>query len=597
MLTFCCFLCCVLLYCGRGDIGVKILLSLLLFFTLIFGCKSQPSTKKGTVPDGSERPTENAASMPTGTPIILDTPNKADIEDRLLDTRLIRNVEIGSPDSLRAAVNFIASDPNGLTDINRLYLVIISEIMTRLYPHEAITWNVPAYPQENKYLAAFSQIDTGLIPQNLDESTFLALVIPSFYSLNKTISDAELTRLEARLIKAETLVPDSVLPHFLKGVLYQKNGQASRAIESFRRAWDLDASCTQAGLYYARLLAKTGDTSMALNIAEKLGALQKTTEYQLLLSEAYIELARYEQASEIVVALLSAQPDNTEAVLLRIKILIAQQEYLKANALLDAFATRDKNNKDYLLLRSVLFSSWNKSVSSALSTLSEAYMRYPNDFDVLLACAQLCFETGQNIQGITANEFIEKVTQKDSNNVQAAALIVKNLIGNEIWNEAVPQAETLARRAPTTENERLLVRAYLGAGQVGRALPLAQRLYQASTDDESTISLYLATLTQNGAVSDALKIINAKMPSANATLKAILYYYQAVMSSGETRLGYLRSSLLSDPRNQDALFAMYQYYYANVDYKKAEYYLKQVIAIDPLNKKNQQLLQQLQSKL
>ena len=54
---------------------------------------------------------------------------------------------------------------------------------------------------------------------------------------------------------------------------------------------------------------------------------------------------------------------------------------------------------------------------------------------------------------------------------------------------------------------------------------------------------------------------------------------------------------MADPRNTDSLFAMYRYYYESGDYKKAEYYLKQVIAIEPLNKKNSRLLQDLQSKM
>lgn len=565
-------------------------------------CTTKPPAKEDVPAQEIEQPTENSGTVVLPPPTVIDTPKKADIEDRLLDSRLVKNVELGSPDSLRAAVNFIASDPKGLTDTNRLYLVIISEIMQRLYPHEPITWNVPSYQGTNKYLLAFSKLDQGVFPQNLDDSTFLSLVIPCFYSISAQVSNAaiegKLGELETRLKKAENLSARSVLPSFLLGLMYEKTGQASKAKNAFKKAYELDSSCTQAGLNYARLLAKTGEANTALVVAEGLDNLKNTNDYKLLLGESYIGLKDYEKASEVVVGLLTANPENTAAVLLRIKILIETQEYLKANALLDAFATKDQTNKDYLLLRASLVLNWSRSTSSALTLLSQAYENYPNDFDVLLACAKICFETGQSIQGNTAENFIAKVTAKEANNAQAANLVVRNAIGNEAWGEAVSQAEKLVDLNPSQENYQLLARAYLGSRQVSKALEITQRLYNESGDkNDSITSLYLASLSKAGNISEVLRIINTRMPTASNTLKGILYFYQASISSGETKLSYLRSSLLADPRNADSLFAMYQYYYASADYKKAEYYLKQAIAIDPLNKKNTRLLQDLQKKL
>lgn len=575
---------------------------LLTVILILTACATKPAVTDNKPTQEVERPDNTSATTVLPTPTIISTPSKADIEDRLLDARLIHNVEIGSPDSLRAAVNFIAADTKGLTDTNRLYLVIISEIMKRLYIHEPIMWNIPQYSAENKYLAAFSTIDKGMFPQNLDESTFLSLVIPCFYVISdrtetgNTLED-KIHTLEARLTKAQNLVPQSVLPHFLRGVMYEKSGQVSKARDSFQKAFNLDASCTQAGLHYARLLAKTGDPLAALDIANRLENLQSTTEYKLVLGESYIGLKNYDAASEIIVGVLTNNPENTDAVLLRIKVLLARQEYLKANALLDAFATQDQTNKDYLLLRANLVFNWNKSVSSALAILTQAYENYPNDFDVLLACAKICFETGQTIQGTDAEKFIARVTAKDPQNAQAANLVVQTAIGNEAWNEAVSQAERLVTLSNSLENRMLLVKAYLGAGQTSRALSIAKELYtETETKDDHVTSLYLAALSKNGHYSDVLHIINTKMPTASNTLKATLYFYQSTISSGEMKLSYLRSSLLADPRNIDALFAMYQYYYASADYKKAEYYLKQVIAIDPLNKKNTRLLQELQAK-
>ena len=49
----------------------------------------------------------------------------------------------------------------------------------------------------------------------------------------------------------------------------------------------------------------------------------------------------------------------------------------------------------------------------------------------------------------------------------------------------------------------------------------------------------------------------------------------------EKSLADLRSSLIANPRNSDALFRLYELYYAKQDYRKAQYYLRQVVAINP----------------
>ena len=51
--------------------------------------------------------------------------------------------------------------------------------------------------------------------------------------------------------------------------------------------------------------------------------------------------------------------------------------------------------------------------------------------------------------------------------------------------------------------------------------------------------------------------------------------------SGDNELADLRASLIANPRNSDALFRMYEIYYSKEDYRKAQYYLRQVVAINP----------------
>ncbi|HPS43218.1 MAG TPA: hypothetical protein PK542_01890, partial [Treponemataceae bacterium] len=172
----------------------------------------------------------------------------------------------------------------------------------------------------------------------------------------------------------------------------------------------------------------------------------------------------------------------------------------------------------------------------------------------------------------------------------ALSLLVADYTAAGEWQNAVKYGESLVSVSPRDASKVLLVRAYLGAGQSARAVSLSRALYQASPSDEIT-ALYLGSLVNTGDTATASALIGARLPSASSSLKSILYYYESkTISDPDAKLSSLRSSLLADPRNEDALYAMYDWYFGKADYRKAQYYLKQVIALDPTNRQYAQLL-------
>ena len=61
----------------------------------------------------------------------------------------------------------------------------------------------------------------------------------------------------------------------------------------------------------------------------------------------------------------------------------------------------------------------------------------------------------------------------------------------------------------------------------------------------------------------------------------LLYEHSFIVSGEEAILADLRNSLTANPRNKDALYRLYQIYYNKKEYRKAQYYLKQVVALSP----------------
>ena len=108
------------------------------------------------------------------------------------------------------------------------------------------------------------------------------------------------------------------------------------------------------------------------------------------------------------------------------------------------------------------------------------------------------------------------------------------------------------------------------------------RLYQENPDLETVQEMYIRTLVATGKTTEAGTLIGRLLPGASSQMKSFLYYQRSFLQSGSSdRLSDLRQSLTANPRNPEPLFEMYRYYYDNKDYRKAQYYLKQVVALNP----------------
>lgn len=562
-----------------------------MFCLPFFSCVSTKKAVAEDKPIGSIE--QNGAGLkPIGEGTILSLPGKDELAEKKLDSTLAAHIEKGSPASLKEAVLFIQNDSKGLTNENKLYLKVIADIMYLVYPLETNGVKPPLYAEDEPYLQALKEVKSGLYPVSTKKDGFLSLIIPTLVLTYNDFSDTTLAQysedIESRLMEAQKLRPQSVLPHYLLGLLKEKNNKLTEAVALYQKAWQLDSSCYPAGFKYGHFAAESGNGAEALKIADTLNSSYKdNTEVKLLYAQAHIAKNDLNKASENIVSVLKKEPENISALLLRIRILIEQKEYLRANSLLDAYSTKNKTAKNYLLYRARVTKEWNKNLIRASEFLTEAYKYYPEDFNVLLACAEICFEASTKIDNKSADFFIRKVLEAYPKNTAALALLVKNDINNGKWAQAVESAEDLAAKYPSDANKELLLTSYLGAGQTSKALSLAKKLYaNTKNPSNSFINLYMEALYAGKDYQTVKQVINQKIKGADSQLKSILYYYNAKLEQGNSSeyLNFLQSSLLSNPRNKDSLFAMYEWYLKTKDYKKAKYYLGQVLALNPSNK-------------
>ena len=136
----------------------------------------------------------------------------------------------------------------------------------------------------------------------------------------------------------------------------------------------------------------------------------------------------------------------------------------------------------------------------------------------------------------------------------------------------------------SAESRYTQIKICLALGRTDEAWNLAAEQYEKSPSDEQAVQADLEVLFATGRLAESQDLINRLLPSANSRMKSFLYYRKSYLSKNEqTVLADLRSSLIANPRNSDALYRLYTIYFEKKDYRKAQYYLKQVVALNPNN--------------
>lgn len=571
---------------------------------LFVSCSSAPKVKSSskntkTQVESIDQENESLIDFSQDKGTVLAVPKVEVSKKNEYELLVLSYLEKGSPASIKKAVDLIQVDPQGMSESNRSYLRLAGEIMKIVYPLVTISWTMPSVPQSDIYIGAIEASRKGVYDYSTKPVDFLSSVLPSFViamfsGVNEYYADAERALLSAKKRNA-----DSVLPPLLLALLYEKQGALDASIDYYKQAWDIDQSCYPAGIGYTNLLINAGRGREAFDVTEVLFKQFPEEKSLLKLSaQTAFEAQAWKEADFYIMSVLRNEPENIMFLLMRARILVEQKEYLKASSLLDAFATQNRSDKDYLLLRSRVLREWNKNYSTAFNLIQEAYTLYPQDKAVMLASAEISYQTGQSINGLTAKELVLHVLAEDPLNENALTLLVQEHLAHKEWNLALENALTLEKHHKNNESKILLARSYLGANQAQKANEIMSALYVQDSGNEQILSLYLESLLALNKIPEVKSLVQSRIGQANASVKSILYYFESyTFTDGESQMASLRSSLLSNPRNTKSLLAMYQWYYERKDYKKAQYYLKQVVALDQTNRDYLLLLEKIEDLL
>lgn len=561
---------------------------LLLFTAVIYSCASD-NTPAGDVdnavgkyeaPAAAEDSTKDT-SEDSGA-VKLPSASKPKSYFSKISPEVLADVEKGSPESLIQAMSDFRRPETELLESEKVLVYVASELMRILWPSQKITWNVYDVTDETPYTGALKSVKNGIYDTSTGNTDFLSTFIPALVYFTPNVSSAIQSRCGEAVLLALKLNPDSVAANYLAGVIYEKEGAYDKAEPYLKNAYTF-SHVMEISLEYAKVLSKNGKSAMAESVMKDMEG--GGTNIQILKQNAYIafEKGDYTAAEEYVARVLQQAPNDLEFVLFRARIFIEKNDYIHAVSLLDMYARQNDTNLDYLILRARVQLDWSKNTNAATETVEKAMQLYPDNIDALLIAARISSVTDGPVAGKYADELASIVLAKNPSNSDALLYALNGLMQRQNWQEAYDISSRLIKAQP--QNEELILKhvtVCLKLNKTSEAMDVARRAYNANPSSETIIQTYVLASTQVLSREESLKLIDSMMSSASSKVKSYLYYRKSYLERNEdTALADLRSSLIANPRNSDALFRLYEIYYDKKDYRKAQYYLKQVVAINP----------------
>ena len=515
---------------------------------------------------------------------------------------IVKGVENGSPASITDAMSSIKKSEAELSENEKVLIYVASEMMRILWSSQKASWTVYDVTDETPYTGALKSVRNGIYDTSTGNSDFLSTFLPALVFLTPNITANVQAQCEQGILDSLKLNSSSVAANYLAGFYYEKQTEYEKAEPYLSKAYE-GSHTIEIVLEYAKVLSKNGKSALAEEVMKEAGTGSgSTTNLAVLKQNAWIafEKGDYAAAEEAVARVLQQTPNDLEFVLFRARIFIEKNDYIHAVSLLDMYARQNDTNIDYLILRARVQLDWSKNTNAATETIEKAMQLYPDNVDALLIAARISSLTDGPVGGKYADELAAIVLEKKPSNNDALLYALDGLIQRENWQEAYDISSNLIKKQPDNENLILKhVTVCLKLNKKSEAMELAQKAYNKNSSSETITQTYILASTEVLSRDESIKLIDSMLPGATSKIKSYLYYRRSFLERSEdTTLADLRSSLIANPRNSDALFRLYEIYYAKNDYRKAQYYLKQVVAINPndssVRKLNEALTQLIQ---
>lgn len=521
----------------------------------------------------SESPSENSVKLPA----------KKRTYFYKVDQNILDSIEDGSPESIKRAVAQLRQSAVNLEENEKVLLYIATSILKNVYPSEQINWETYPVDNNNPYIGALSSVEQGIFDSSTGNVDFLATLLPALVLTKSTVKESDYPACENVINEALVLNPESTVACYLMGLLKTKQEKFDEAESYLTKVHKKLPDAVDVSIAYAKVLRMNGKLTEASTILT--GITGESSALAVLKQNAYIAFdANDLNKAELYVArVLQQTPNDLEFVLFRAKILIEKNDYIHAVSLLDMYARQESSSIEYLVLRAKVQLDWSKNTVAATETVERALQLYPDNAEALMFAARISALTDSPVAGKYADELASLVLQKHPDSYDAMVYALDGLTQRENWEEAYQVCKRIISLDNVTPEiiEKFVV-VCIKMNKTEEAYELSKKYYDANPDNEVLMQAYIHSYSEIGNRDAVMKYISSLLTTASPKMKSYLYYRRSFLQlTEENSLADLRSSLISNPRNSDSLFRLYEMYYGKKDYRKAQYYLRQVVAINP----------------
>lgn len=518
-----------------------------------------------------------------------------------IDSSILLKVENGTKTDLLSALSQLKRSDDNYRDNEKVLITVIQGLLSILYNDTSLLVPETKTVMSNPYTAALDSARKGAYDFSIAGSDFLSFVLPSLVLITAPAVQNYYEEAGTALYKALQIQDNSFLALYLYALLLERSGKREDSLQFLTKAYEKDSAYLPLSRLFMKTLYDKGSEDKAFQVAVSvLQASPNDVEALKICANISFANKNYDAAEQYVAQIIQNDPGNTEYILFRARILMDKGDYIRVSSLLDLYARSNKNGKEYLILRARLQRDWNKNTAAASNTIQEALNLYPDDLVVLLLAASLSAQSGQKIGKLSLEDLLAQILGKDPDNEEALLLTVQEYMRQQQWNLAYDYSlKILSQNRPSEAVLLPHIEICISLGKLTEARAHVETLSAIQTDQETLLMLQIKLLIAEGNTESARRLIDSMLGNTAYTRsKSSLYYERSrIAAEEESRLNDLRSSLTSNPRNPESLLALYLFYFNKKDYRKAQYYLKQVVALSPSDQRLLKLNEEIENLL
>ena len=510
------------------------------------------------------------------------TPLASAQENRVDSTPPDSYASFGTGDALlaQAVVLIAAATPSSLAEGIRLAAaadqigadgaagagIVARDLVRGLYPESA-------GPASDAGLA-WNEVKIG--------SAFLQRVAPALVLLDPTGKVADAAGMRAGLLQADALVPQSPLPPFFQGLLLEKrSGPLADTRVQFEAALKRSPAFSPAAVGLARTIIASGAAPGELPLLQHLASLLPTESQRFAaFARGALAAGRPEKAADASAQGLLRSPDDPDFVILRARALAATGDWYQALWVLDALLRLQPDLTEAILLKARLLHENAQDDAQALAVLADAESRYPTDASFPGLRASILLDEKRTQEAVTA---LRHAYELAPDNLAFLSLLASTSAQSRQWNEASAWLAMIPAPARTAENLRVSWRISTGLGDHVQAKATALQLFQM-TKNPDALALEARSMLAAGRRADARLVIDHVLGAMDPPpSQASELHFLHSQAGSDDPLFDLRTALKENPDNGEALAAITDVLAARKDYRKAMEYAKRASAMAPGN--------------